>query len=56
MGVSKEIGTNYKSDYAKFELYKNGEFVSVLNPEKRIYNFGKQVTTEAAIHLSLIHI
>ena len=47
MGVSKEIGTNYKSDYAKFELYKNGELVSVLNPEKRIYNFGKQVTTEA---------
>ena len=54
MGVSKEIGTNYKSDFAKFELYKNGELVSVLNPEKRIYNFGKQVTTEAAIFSTLL--
>ncbi len=54
MGVSKEIGTNYKSDFAKFELYKNGVLVSVLNPEKRIYNFGKQVTTEAAIFSTLL--
>ena len=50
LGVEKVIGPNYKSDLGKFEITKNNRFIKVLNPEKRIYNFGKQVTTEAAIH------
>ena len=44
---------NYLSQMAKFNIYKNGELIKTLLPEKRMYNTGKQVTTEAAIHSSI---
>ena len=36
-----------------FEIYENNKYIKTLNPEKRMYNAGKQVTTEAAIHSTL---
>ena len=51
--VENKLIDNYRSDYATFKVYKNSEFIKNLYPEKRYYNTGKQVTTEAAIHSTL---
>ena len=51
--VENKVIDNYRSDYATFKVYKNNEFIKNLYPEKRYYNTGKQVTTEAAIHSTL---
>ena len=48
--IENKLIDNYRSDYATFKVYKNDEFIKNLYPEKRYYNTGKQVTTEAAIH------
>ena len=37
-----------------FEISQHGEKVKTLMPEKRFYNSGKQVTTEAAIHSTIL--
>lgn len=54
VGVQNKSIDNYESDYASFKLYKNNKFIKYIHPEKRHYNFGKQVTTEAAIHSTLL--
>ena len=36
-----------------FSIKKQGKKIKILRPEKRFYNAGKQVTTEAAIHSSI---
>lgn len=52
-GVYKKNLENYRSDFATFKLYKNKQFIKLLHPEKRYYNSGNQVTTEAAIYSTL---
>ncbi len=53
LGVKNKLVDNYKSDYASFKIFKNDKFIKFLHPEKRYFNTGKQVTTEAAIHSTL---
>ena len=50
LGVKTVEGPNYMSQTGIFEIYKNNEFLKIMKPEKRFYNSGKQITTEAAIH------
>ena len=54
LGVKIIEKENYLSQMAKFNIYKNGELIKTLLPEKRMYNTGKQVTTEASIHSTLL--
>ena len=53
LGVKKVEGPNYISQMGFFKIKKDEKVISTLKPEKRFYNSGKQVTTEAAIHSSL---
>ena len=53
LGVKKMEGPNYISQMGVFSIKKQGEQIKILRPEKRFYNAGKQVTTEAAIHSSI---
>ena len=54
LGVKNVEGTNYISKMGLFEISKNGQIIKLMQPEKRFYNSGKQVTTEAAISSSLL--
>ena len=47
-------GPNYISKTGNFEIYKGKKFLNILKPEKRFYYAGKQTTTEAAIHSTLL--
>ena len=49
-GVEVVEGPNYISQKGNFEVFIGNSFFTNLEPEKRFYNAGKQVTTEAAIH------
>jgi cytochrome c-type biogenesis protein CcmF len=48
-GVSPVAGPNYRSSQAKVSVTRDGKPVSVMYPEKRIYNVQDQPMTEAAI-------
>ena len=48
-GVSDVTGPNYMSVRGEIDVFKNGEFVRKLFPEKRTYNASGMVMTEAAI-------
>jgi cytochrome c-type biogenesis protein CcmF len=49
-GVQTRRGPNYTSDMASFTVLRDGREVTVLMPEKRIYDVQRRQTTEAAIH------
>ena len=51
--VNEEIGPNYKSLKAEFKIYKDGELISKLYPEKRLYLSNKMPMTEAGIEPGL---
>jgi cytochrome c-type biogenesis protein CcmF len=51
--VKKLEGPNYYSDKGIFDVYKNGELVSHLEPEKRFYTVQRMSMTEAGIHTTL---
>ena len=53
LGVSKIEGPNYISQRGNFLVKENNKRLKILKPEKRFYNTGKQVTTEAAIHSTI---
>ena len=53
LGVNIVEGENYISQTGMFNIYKNKQFVKKLLPEKRKYNTGNQVTTEAAIYSTI---
>ncbi|MBU2862669.1 heme lyase CcmF/NrfE family subunit [Reinekea forsetii] len=42
-------GPNYITDHAVINVFKNDQFVTVLNPEKRFYQVASNVMTEAGI-------
>jgi cytochrome c-type biogenesis protein CcmF len=43
-------GPNYTSDMATFTVTRDGQAVTVLTPEKRLYDVQRMPTTEAGIH------
>ncbi len=45
--VSKVTGPNYVADQGQFTVRKNGDLVTRLYPEKRLYNVSRNVMTEA---------
>ena len=49
LGVKRVVGPNYLSQMGEFEIHKGDSFIKVLKPEKRFYNSGNRVTTEASI-------
>ncbi|HEX2198952.1 MAG TPA: heme lyase CcmF/NrfE family subunit [Burkholderiales bacterium] len=52
-GVSAVRGPNYTAAQARIEVTRNGEPVTVMRPERRVYTVQEQVTTEAAINPGL---
>ncbi|MCT4577248.1 heme lyase CcmF/NrfE family subunit [Donghicola sp.] len=52
--VQEVKGPNYISTMGDFTLSKNGNVISTLHPEKRIYPVAKMPTTEAAIDGGLL--
>ncbi len=48
-GVEKHTGPNYLADRATVRVFRDGEPVAVLQPERRAYQAGGQVMTEAAL-------
>ncbi len=52
-GVKEIEGPNYLSDKGVFDVFKNGELVSHLEPEKRFYTVQRMSMTEAGIHSTL---
>ena len=48
-GVEKHPGPNYLADRGTVRVFRDGEPVAVLHPEKRAYKAGGQVMTEAAL-------
>ncbi|MGQ8364638.1 heme lyase CcmF/NrfE family subunit [Glaciecola sp. 1036] len=52
-GVKAIQGPNYDADRGIFDVYKNGQFVDHLEPEKRLYRVQQMPMTEAGIHTTL---
>jgi cytochrome c-type biogenesis protein CcmF len=51
--VRKVQGPNFEADKGVFDVYKNGELIAHLEPEKRLYIVQRMPMTEAAIHSNL---
>ena len=54
LGVKSVEGENYISQMGIFEVSKGGNNIKRMTPEKRFYNSGKQMTTEAAISSGIL--
>ena len=52
--VAPVRGPNFVADEARFEVYREGQLVARLNPQKRRYTASGQVMTEAAIDAGLM--
>jgi cytochrome c-type biogenesis protein CcmF len=48
-GVHRERGPNYTADVGEFELRRDGRLVTLLRPERRVYDRQSSPMTEAAI-------
>jgi cytochrome c-type biogenesis protein CcmF len=48
-GAKKSPGPNYVADIGNMDVLRNGEKVTVMEPEKRVYNASGMAMTEAAI-------
>ncbi len=53
-GVRTLRGPNYTSDMATFTVTRDGRTVTVLTPEKRLYDVQRSQTTEAGIHTTVL--
>ena len=53
-GVKKVEGPNYISQMGFFKIFSKDKLITILKPEKRFYNSGNQVTTEAAIYSTIL--
>ena len=51
--MSREPGPNYEAEFATMTVTRDGEPVTRLRPERRIYPVQRMPTTEAAIHTTL---
>ena len=54
IGIKNIEGPNYISEMGEFKIYKSGQFVKSLFPERRFYNSTERVTTEAAIYSTIL--
>ncbi len=54
LGTRRVQGPNYIADEGRIELYRNGELIEELNPQKRIYNDQNNPMTEAAIDVGFM--
>jgi cytochrome c-type biogenesis protein CcmF len=52
-GVEEVNGPNYIADRGVFDVFRDGELVSHLEPEKRFYTVQRTTMTEAGIHTTL---
>ncbi|MFC3093055.1 heme lyase CcmF/NrfE family subunit [Alteromonas sediminis] len=52
-GVKPKQGPNFTTEIGIFDVYRNGEFVVHLEPEKRFYTVQRMTMTEAGIHSTL---
>ncbi|MFI8621952.1 heme lyase CcmF/NrfE family subunit [Marinomonas sp. NPDC078689] len=48
-GISHLKGPNYLADRGVISVSKNGDFVALLQPEKRFYSTSRQIMTEAGL-------
>ena len=53
VGVRQVRGPNYVARQGRFEAWRSGSLVTVLEAEKRVFPRERQTTTEAAIHGTL---
>jgi cytochrome c-type biogenesis protein CcmF len=53
-GVSEQQGPNYIASEGRISVSKDGKPLTVLNPEKRVYNASGMPMTEAAIRTGLL--
>jgi len=53
-GVAPAQGPNYSAERATFTVFRDGEQIAVMQPEKRFYPVSATQTTEAAIRTTLI--
>ncbi|HTP37083.1 MAG TPA: cytochrome c-type biogenesis CcmF C-terminal domain-containing protein, partial [Methyloceanibacter sp.] len=51
-GIENRQGPNYRERAGLFEVTRNGQFVTELDPSKRAFSVEKSATTEAGIHVS----
>jgi cytochrome c-type biogenesis protein CcmF len=54
LGTRKVQGPNYVADEGRIELWRNGEMITELNPQKRIYNDQNNPMTEASIDVGFM--
>ena len=54
LGTRKVQGPNYVADEGRIELWRNGEMITELNPQKRIDNDQNNPMTEASIDVGLM--
>jgi len=52
-GVERVAGPNYVADRGALAVYRDGEFITTLYPEKRFYPVAQSQTTESAIWSTL---
>ncbi|MGD1878093.1 MAG: heme lyase CcmF/NrfE family subunit [Kiloniellaceae bacterium] len=52
-GVGKLNGPNYTAERARFTVFRDGEEIALMFPEKRVYPVTAMPTTEAAIRTTL---
>ena len=52
-GTTEATGPNYRAERGGFDVARNGEHVTTLKPEKRLYNAGGMPMTESAIRTTL---
>jgi cytochrome c-type biogenesis protein CcmF len=53
-GARSGTGPNYSILSGTFRVLRDGQLVTMLYPEKRVYNVSQQPTTEAAIHTTFL--
>jgi cytochrome c-type biogenesis protein CcmF len=53
-GVGDAVGPNYTAERATFTVFRDGEQIAVMQPEKRFYPVSATQTTEAAIRTTLM--
>ncbi len=51
-GIENRQGPNYRERAGLFEVTRNGQFVTELDPSKRAFSVERSATTEAGIHVS----
>ena len=54
-GIKQVKGANYSAEQGQIEVYNNGDFVTLLKPERRTYLVQTMGMTEAGIDPGLFH-